>query len=130
MNKVDSRDALVKMLSAADCPEKFFVTQFVDSRGGNEFYRKIRAAVVKDEIIIARVDHDTYWKIYARKSDERVTFYLANAQLLQKEHRIVNSPEAELGAPAIRALRAIRERIPLDVFGIDFDVDENGLLVF
>src|SRR5439155_16694575 len=36
MNKVDSRDALLRMLSASDCPEQFFVTQFVDSRGGNK----------------------------------------------------------------------------------------------
>jgi hypothetical protein len=28
------------------------------------------------------------------------------------------------------ALRAIRERIPLDVFGIDFDVDANGTVAF
>jgi glutathione synthase/RimK-type ligase-like ATP-grasp enzyme len=130
MNKVDGHDALLRMLSASDCPENFFVTQFVDSRGANKFFRKIRAAVVKDELIIVRVDHDSYWKIYARKSDERVAFYLANTHLLEEEERIVNRPEAELGAPAIRALRAIRERIPLDVFGIDFDVDANGTVVF
>ena len=73
MTKVDSRAALVEVLSSG-FPEKFFVTEFVDSRGGNEFFRKIRAAIVKDEIIIVRVDCDTYWKIYARKYDERVHF--------------------------------------------------------
>jgi len=85
---------------------------------------------VKDEMMIVRVDHDTYWKIYARKSDERVAFYLANAHLLEEEQRVVNAPEAELGLQAIRALQAIRERIPLDVFGIDFDVGGDGELVF
>jgi tetratricopeptide (TPR) repeat protein len=130
MNKVESRDGLTRTLSAADCPEKFFVTQFIDSRRGNKFFRKIRAAVVKDEIIIVRVDHDDYWKIYARKSDERVAFYLTNAHLLEEEKRMVNAPEAELGPAAIRALRAIRERTPLDVFGIDFDVNAEGVLVF
>jgi glutathione synthase/RimK-type ligase-like ATP-grasp enzyme len=130
MNKVDSHEALLKVVSAADCPEKFFVTQFVDSRRGNKFFRKIRAAIVKDEIIIVRVDQDTYWKIYARKSDERVAFYFANAHLLEEEQRIVNTPEAELGRQAIRALQAIRERIPLDVFGIDFDVGGDGEIVF
>ena len=34
MIKVDSRDALVEVLSSG-FPEKFFVTEFVDSRGGN-----------------------------------------------------------------------------------------------
>jgi hypothetical protein len=130
MNKVDSRDDLVEVLSAADRPEKFLVTEFVDSRAGNEFYRKIRAAIVKDEIFIVRVDHDAYWKIYARKSDERVAFYLQNPHLLDEEKRICNDPEAGLGRAAIQSLRAIRERIPLDVFGFDFDVDADGRLVF
>jgi len=129
MTKVDSRDALVEVLFAG-CPETFFVTQFVDSRGGKEFFRKIRAAIVKDEIIFVRVDYDIHWKIYARKSDERVAFYLDNAYLLEEEKRICNDPEAVMGRSAIRALRAIRDRISLDVFGIDFDVDANGLLVF
>jgi Tfp pilus assembly protein PilF/glutathione synthase/RimK-type ligase-like ATP-grasp enzyme len=130
MNKADSRERLIEIIAAVDCPERFFVTQFVDSRAGNTFYRKIRAAVVKDEIMIVRVDHDRHWKIYARKSDERVAFYSANAHLLEEEKRIINEPEARLGAAAIRGLRAIRERIPLDVFGIDFDVDAAGVLVF
>jgi len=129
MTKVDSRDALAEVL-ASGFAEKFFVTEFVDSRGGNKFFRKIRAAIVKDEIIIVRVDYDTNWKIYARKSDERVAFYLENSYLLDEEKRICRDPEAGLGRSAIQSLRAIRDRIPLDVFGIDFDVDADGLLVF
>jgi tetratricopeptide (TPR) repeat protein len=129
MIKVDSRDALVEVLSSG-FPEKFFVTEFVDSRGGNEYFRKIRAAIVKDEIIIVRVDYDTCWKIYARKSDERVAFYLEHAYLLDEEKRICKDPEAGLGRSAIQSLRAIRDRIPLDVFGVDFDVDADGSLVF
>jgi hypothetical protein len=129
MAKVDSREALVGVLSSG-FPDKFFVTEFVDSRGNNAFFRKIRAAVVKDEIIIVRVDYDTAWKIYGRKSDERVAFYLRNACLLDEEKRICKDPESGLGRSAIQSLRAIRDRIPLDVFGIDFDVDANGLLVF
>jgi hypothetical protein len=129
MTKVDTRDALVAVLTSG-LPKKFFVTEFVDSRGGNKFYRKIRAAIVKDEIIIVRVDYDTDWKIYARKSDERVAFYLENAHLLDEEKRICKNPEAGLGRSAIQSLRAIRDRIPLDVFGVDFDVDADGSLVF
>jgi glutathione synthase/RimK-type ligase-like ATP-grasp enzyme len=130
MTKIDSRDALVGALSVADFPENFFVTQFVDSRGGNKFYRKIRAAIVKDEIIIVRVDYDAHWNVHGRKSDARVAFYLGNAHLLEEEKQICANPEAKLGQPASQALRAIRRRIPLDVFGVDFDVDADGKLVF
>jgi hypothetical protein len=129
MTRMDSRDALVKVLSSG-FPENFFVTEFVDSKGRNKFFRKIRAAIVKDEIIVDRVEYDTIWKIYARKSDERVAFYLENAYLLDEEKRICRDPEAGLGRSAMQSLRAIRDRIPLDVFGIDFDVNADGLLVF
>ncbi len=130
MTKVDTREALVAVLLASGFPEKFFVTQFVDSRGGNEFYRKIRAAIVEDEIIIVRVDYDAKWKIYARKSDERVAFYLENKHLLDEEKRICRDPEARLGRLVMESLRAIRERMPLDVFGVDFDVDAAGQVIF
>lgn len=129
MTKVDSRDALVAILSSG-LPEKFFVTQFVDTRRGSKFYRKIRAAAVKDEIIIGRVDFSDHWNVRGRKSEKRVPFYLENRHLLDEEKRICRDPEAALGRSAIESLQAIRDRIPLDVFGIDFDVDGDGLLVF
>jgi len=129
MNRVDSRDALATVLSSG-CPETFFVSEFVDRRKGNEFFRKIRAVVVQDEIVIARVDYDTFWNVHGRKSAKRVPFYLENPYLLEEEKRICRDPEAGLGHAALASLRAIRDRIPLDVFGIDFDVDADGLLVF
>lgn len=129
MTKVDSREALVRAVLAG-LPEQFFVTEFVDSRGGSPFYRKLRAAIVQDEIVIVRVDYDHNWKIYARKSDDRVAFYRQHPQLLECERRICANPEKELGPTMMAALRAIRSRITLEVFGVDFDVDAHGALVF
>lgn len=129
MNKVDSHAALLEVLSAG-CPDEFFVTQFVDCRKGTKFHRKIRAAIVKDEILIVRVDYDTYWNVHGRKAKTRVPFYLEHRWVLDEEKRIINNPGAELGRSAMQALRAIRERIPMDVFGMDFAVDPDGLLVF
>jgi Flp pilus assembly protein TadD len=129
MTKVDSRDMLVEVL-ASGCPEEFFVTEFVDSRGGNKFFRKIRAAIVNDEIVIVRVDYDTNWNVHGRKSAKRVPFYLENAYLLDLEKQICADPEKELGRPAIQSLHTIRDQLPLDVFGMDFDVDADGSVVF
>jgi hypothetical protein len=93
-------------------------------------YRKIRAAIVKDDIIIVRVDYDTNWNVHGRKSDQRVKFYLENASLLDLEKQICADPEKMLGPAAIQALRAISDQIPLDMFGVDFDVNTDGQLVF
>lgn len=43
---------------------------------------------------------------------------------------IVSRPHARLGATAMATLEAIGRTLPLDVFGLDFDVDEDGRVVF
>jgi tetratricopeptide (TPR) repeat protein len=130
MIKVDSHDALLKVLLAVDCPENFFVTEFVDCRERDEIFRKIRAAVVGNEIILMRVDYDTFWNVHGRKNKKRVPFYLERPHLLDEEKRICGDPDAALGPSVMQSLRAIRERIPLDVFGIDFAVDAQGTVIF
>jgi tetratricopeptide (TPR) repeat protein len=131
MNRVDSRRALMDILLVADRPDEFFVTQFVDSRRSQDrFFRKMRAAVVQSELFIVRVDYDIHWLIHGRKTEDRVAFYLEHPELLEQEKRICKDPDAEIGASAMKSLRAMRERIPLDVFGIDFDVDPDGCVVF
>ena len=130
MTKVDSRAELVAVLRSAAFPEGFFITQFVDSRHGSPLYRKIRAAFIKDEIIICRVDFSPDWNVRGRKTDDRVAFYLKNPHLLTEEQRLCSAPETHLGTLAMQSLRAIRQRINLDIFGLDFDVDAAGRVVF
>lgn len=128
MAKIDSRNQFVELLSSG-CPESFYVTQFIDSRGFNDHYRKIRAAIVGQEIIFIRVDFSDNWMVHGRKHPNRWAFYHANLHVLEDEKRICKDPEAALGRRAIQALGKIRERNPLDIFGIDFDVDSSGRLV-
>ena len=130
MTKVDSRAELVELLSSGEFPEEFFITQFVDSRHGSPLYRKIRAAFIQDEIIISRVDFSPDWNVRGRKTDDRVAFYLKNSHLLAEEQRLCSAPETHLGTLAMQSLRAIRQRINLDIFGLDFDVDAAGRVVF
>jgi tetratricopeptide (TPR) repeat protein len=129
MNRADSRDELVEGF-ASEMPQEFFVTQFVDSRAGEGLFRKLRASIVRDELVIVRVDFHPTWKVHGGRSGRRVSFYLENPHLLEQEKRICADPEKELGSSAVQSLRAIRERIPLDVFGIDFNVDAEGVVHF
>jgi len=126
---VDSREALTKLLST-DHPKDFFVTEFVDSRGSSKIFRKVRAAIVKDEMFIIRVDYDHFWNVQGRKTDERVAYFSDKAFLLEDEIRICSDPETALGRPAMQSLQNIRDRFPLEVFGIDFDVNPDGNVVF
>jgi tetratricopeptide (TPR) repeat protein len=126
---VDSPDTLRHTL-ASELGEEFFIIQFENGTKENGIFRKIRGAIVGDEIIINRVEYSTHWNVRARLTEDRAAFYLANSYLLDQEKRICRDPEAELGKSAIQALREVRNRIPLDAFGIDFDVDPNGTLIF
>ena len=129
MRRIENREALIKALEASP-EEALLASPFIDSRKASGLYRKIRAAVVNGEIFVIRVDHDHYWKIHGRKKEARADFYRKNPHLLALEDRICRDPHGELGETAILALRAISERIPLDIFGIDFDVAPDGRVVF
>jgi hypothetical protein len=44
-------------------------------------------------------------------------------------NRILLDPEGSLGPQIMPVLEAVRDRIQLDVFGMDFDVDDDGQVV-
>jgi len=129
MQRIENRRELLEALNACS-DEALFISPFIDSRGTSGLYRKIRAAVVAGEIIIIRVEHDRHWMVHGRKTQAYVDFYRENRHLLELEDRICRDPRQELGETAMQALQAITERIPLDIFGIDFDVAPDGRLVF
>jgi tetratricopeptide (TPR) repeat protein len=129
MSRVGNRQELLAAL-AASTDEALFVSPFIDSRGPSGLYRKLRAAVVQGELFLTRVDHDHHWMVHGRKNAARAAFYLQNRHLLEAEDRICRDPAGELGEPVMRVLQAVAGRIPLDIFGIDFDVDRAGQVVF
>ncbi|OOZ40725.1 hypothetical protein [Solemya elarraichensis gill symbiont] len=130
MSKVDNRESLAQALD--EKPTDFYVTQFVESRHESGLYRKIRAAVVGDEVHVIRVDHSTEWKIYGRTKKDQimVNFHQQRPEFLAAEDRICTNPYEELGQPIMQALEEIGRRIPLDIFGIDFDVTSEGKFLF
>jgi hypothetical protein len=72
-----------------------------------------------------------HWMVTGwRARPEGIDFYRANPRTIEESNRIVGDPEGQLGAEVMQTLGAIRDRIPLDMFGVDFDVDRNGQVVF
>ena len=59
-----------------------------------------------------------------------IKFYQEHPELLEAEERICANPEKELGHATMETLKKIREKIPLEVFGIDFDVTNDGKVLF
>jgi hypothetical protein len=68
--------------------------------------------------------------VHGRRVGPRAQYYLDHPEFQEMEHRICADPEKELGRAAMQSLRAIRGRIPLDIFGVDFGVDADGTVIF
>lgn len=128
--KVDDRAELDQALASVEADPHFYAIQFVDSGATGGLRRKIRAAVVGEHLQVMRVDFDTSWNVHGRQSAERQTFYRNNPQLLEEERRITSDPDGYFGFSVMGILRAIRARMPLDLFGVDFDVAADGRLIF
>lgn len=99
----------------------------VEHEGG--FFRRIRAAFVDGTPTLIRGDYDDQWMVRGRKFDRILDHYRRDPELFAKANAVVEQPE-RLGDAAWAALFEVGRRIPLDIFGMDFDVDDQGRVVF
>jgi tetratricopeptide (TPR) repeat protein len=110
---------------------EFYAIEYVDLKRKDGFYRKLRAAFIDREIIVNVPAINRLWMVSGwRAKPEGIAFYRANPRTIEECARIVRDPEGQLGTEAMLTLKAIRDRIPLDLFGVDFDVDHTGKVVF
>lgn len=108
-----------------ESPE-FFTAPFVDYRGRDGMYRKLR---------VVFVDGVPYPVHLAIHSDWAVWYYNARMDLdgwkCEEEERFLSDIITYVGGRAMSALREIGARVGLDYFGLDCAVLEDGrLLVF
>jgi hypothetical protein len=110
---------------------EFYAVEFVDLKRKDGFYRMLRAVIMDREVIVCRSSIYREWMVAGwRSKPVGIAFFRENPHTIEECNRIVRDPEAHLGAGAMRTLEAIRDRIPLDMFGLDFDVDREGRVVF
>jgi Flp pilus assembly protein TadD len=110
---------------------EFYAVEFVDLKRKDGFYRKMRAAFVGREVIVTKPAIYREWMVNDwRHKPAGIEFYRANPRTIEECNRISADPEAHLGATAMRTLETIRDRLPLDMFGLDFEVDREGRVVF
>lgn len=127
---VKTRAGLLEAIKDVRADPFFYAIQFHESQNEDGLFRKLRAAVAGDSIQIVRADYDTGWNVHGRGSTEKLDFYADRSDLIKREIEICRDADSYFGFPVMDALRALRSRNPLDVFGIDFDVMEDGRLLF
>jgi tetratricopeptide (TPR) repeat protein len=127
--KIDSPGELTQLL--ATLPEKqHYAIEYVDNPAEQGAYRKIRAAVIGEELFIAHVHFGRRWNVHRDRDAEELKVFDPNGKFAAQAVRIIAAPEETLGRPAMAALHEIRSRIPLDFYGIDFDVMPDGRVLF
>jgi len=110
--------------------EQFYAIEYVDLRKADGNFRRIRAAFFPDEIIIIACGYYSEWMVAGWRTNEAgQSFYDAFPDRVIDMQRALRDPETVLGPQFMPVLEAVRERVPLDVFGMDFDLDDDGHVV-
>lgn len=107
-----------------------YAIEFAAAPHRDGLYRQLRVGVVGDRITLIRANFGSAWNVRARNNKVAIAFHAENPHLIGVANSLVENPDGILTATIRERLAAIVERVPLDIFGIDFDIDDDGRIVF
>lgn len=118
-------DSLAAVRAAIVRPAEHVITEFIDFRSDDGLYRKYRAFFIGKEIILRHMLVSDGWSVHA---GDRMRFMAERPDLLAEEQAMFE--QADPLPPAVMAtLEAVRDRMPLDYFGMDFGIMPDGRVV-
>lgn len=106
----------------------FYVIAYAGITHEGGFHRRIRAAFVEGVPTVIRADYDDQWLVRGRKFDRILDHYRRDRSLFDRANALVE--QQAIGEAAFRTLHDVGRRMPLDVFGMDFDINDEGKVVF
>jgi hypothetical protein len=110
---------------AALAPGDHVATQFVDFASADGLYRKYRAFFIGGRIVLRHMLVSDQWNVHAK---DRSRFMAENSDAVSEERGFIESEDPF--PPTVRqVLEAVRERMPLDFFGMDYGVTQHGEVV-
>jgi hypothetical protein len=119
-------DSMADLRRAVPGDGDLFATEFADYRSADGFYRKYRICVIGRSIILRHMIVSDGWNVHGR---DRRRLMLGRADLRDEERRMVQRPRHAFDAGVLDTLRAVRKRVPLDYFGVDFGIALDGSVV-
>jgi len=101
-----------------------YLIEYVDYASNDGHFRKYRFIFVGEKILPYHLAIGNDWKVHHDSTD------MADHEWMQREEAaFLADPAAVFSASHHETLRAIRDRIGLDFFGIDCGLDRDGALV-
>ncbi|HKX91687.1 MAG TPA: hypothetical protein VJM15_04595 [Sphingomicrobium sp.] len=110
---------------AALTPGDHVATEFVDFAGADGLYRKYRAFFIGERIILRHMLASDHWNVHAK---DRGRFMAEHPDTVAEERALIESDDP-FPRPIRDVLEAVRERMPLDFFGMDYGVTQSGEVV-
>ena len=109
VGKFDAADQLFEHLKSIPALELYAI-QYVHNPAGNGVYRKIRAAVIGEELIISHVHFGEQWNVHRERDEAKIQSVNRNKTIVSFADAILNDPSDALGRPALLALEAIKKK--------------------
>ena len=119
-------DNMDELRAALTEPGEHIVTEFVDYRSGDGLFRKYRVFFFGERIIFRHMLVSDQWIVHAR---DRMRFMADRPDLLAEERAMFERAEGTFPEAVLGALHAVRERMPLDYFGMDVGIAPDGRAV-
>lgn len=104
----------------------YVLTEFVDFRSADGFYRKYRFFLFGKRPVLRHMIASDQWDIHAR---DRAGFMVGRPGLLAEEAGLFEQDESALPATARQVLGAVADRMGLDYFGMDCAIAADGQVV-
>lgn len=117
----DSLEEAIAALTTGD----HVATQFVDFASADGLYRKYRAFFIGERIVLRHMLVSDHWNVHAK---DRSRFMALHPDAVAEERALLESADP-FPANVRKVLETVRERMPLDFFGMDFGVTQAGDVV-
>jgi hypothetical protein len=106
-------------------PGEHVAAQFVNFASGDGLYRKYRVFFIGERIVLRHMLVSDHWNVHAK---DRGRFMACHPDTVADERALMESDNPF--APNVRhVLEAVRSRMPLDYFGMDYGVTQSGEIV-
>ncbi len=122
--RIDSEDDIETKLQrfALDGANAFYMTEFINFRSDDGFYRKVRFLIIGDTLLPRHLILSKSWKIHREEKDMS-----AEMQKRQREEEVRFLVQIPLSVG--QRLRRIKEMLGLDYFGVDCAFDKEGRMI-
>lgn len=119
-------DDLDAMKTARIDGGEHLATEFVDFHNADGIYRKYRVFFFGGSRVFRHLLISDSWNVHAA---DRQRVMAERPELIAEEERMFASAEGALPESVHEVLSAVRQRMPLDFFGMDFGIAPDGRVV-